>query len=216
MDFQTAMRTLYRGYLYQLILAIALIFLSVAVILSVALQPGGGVGLSALLAASALLIAVSIAVIAVFFLFVFRGYYALYKLGFRWAWWLTWGVVALIAIVLVGIAVIALYYSSALAELGRPPSVLSNPYSLLSSSGPLLGYFVVLTIFGVIISIAHILLLRDLHDYTKVGGFRMAYILYIIALILSFLPLVSLVGAVLAFAEYVVEMLAYREAASKP
>ncbi|MEZ0247978.1 MAG: hypothetical protein ABWJ97_01775 [Thermoproteus sp.] len=219
MDFQTAMRSLYRGYLYQLVLILALVLLAVVILLSAALQPmGRGAGPVALVVASAVLvIALLIAVVVVFFLFIFRGYNALYRLGFRWAWWLAWGTIVLFVIVFAGLAVIVAYYSYIFMGPGRlPPSALSNPYSLLASSAPLLGYSAVVIIFSLIISIARVILLRDLYNYTKIDGFRTAYILYIIALVLSFIPLASLIGTVLAFVEYIVEMLAYRDAAARP
>ncbi|MEZ0320042.1 MAG: hypothetical protein ABWK05_08650 [Pyrobaculum sp.] len=213
MDFQSAMRSLYRGYLYQLVLVLALVLLEVVFLVMAALQPSvGGAGLAAVVVASAaFVIALLIAVVVVFFLYILRGYAALYKMGFRWAWWLAWGTVVLFIVIIVGFVAIVAYYQ-VLTEpwlSSAPPS----PYSFLASLTPLLAYLAVIVVLSLVISIARIILLRDLYNYTKIERFRTAYILYIVMLVLLFIPLASLVGIVLAFVQYIVEMLAYRDAA---
>ena len=237
MNFQEANRALYKGYLYSLILTIVLVVAAVVTALLILVpmhfvaepppyhvtgsQPPpagqGEVAIGAFFALLAVVIAIAIALIAVFFLYIFRGYRALHRPGFKWAWWLAWGpiVEVVLALVAVPIAIIsipsAVYYDMGYqAGYGYPAWL-----GMITAAAPLLALFAIIVIIGLIIDIAHIIFLYDMHKYTKIGYFQISFILYIIGLVLS-LIIFSVAAGVLAtlvlFAEYITEMLAYREA----
>ncbi|MFP3199191.1 MAG: hypothetical protein RXR06_04890 [Thermoproteus sp.] len=235
MNFQEANRALYKGYLYSLILTIVLVVAVVVAVLLILVpmhfvagsppyhvagsQPPlagqGEVAIGASFALLAVVIAIAIALIAVFFLYIFRGYRALHRLGFKWAWWLAWGPIVeiVLALVAVPIAVIsipsAVYYDMG-HQAGYPAWL-----GIITAAAPLLALFAIIVVIGLIINIAHIIFLYDMHKYTKIGYFQISFILYIIGLVLS-LIIFSVAAGVLAtlvlFAEYITEMLAYREA----
>jgi len=238
MNFQEANRALYKGYLYSLILTIVLVVAVVVAVLLILvpmhfvaesppyhvtgsqlprLPPAGQgeVAIGASFALLAVVIAIAIALIAVFFLYIFRGYRALHRLGFKWAWWLAWGPIVeiVLALVAVPIAVIsipsAVYYDMG-HQAGYPAWL-----DIITAAAPLLALFAIIVVIGLIIDIARIIFLYDMHKYTKIGYFQISFILYIIGLVLS-LIIFSVAAGVLAtlvlFAEYITEMLAYREA----
>jgi len=202
-DFREAMEVLYRGFLYQLaLILVGLVMLAVGL-----LGPR-----SALLAASAALAVLAVGLIAVFFLYIFRGYRALHRLGFKWAWWLAWGPVALVAVALIFAASVAAYLA------GRPAlavRALANPAALYVAIGrepALLGIIAVVLALELILAAAKALTLRDLHRRTSLGLFRVALALFAVGYVLSLLPPVEYVGLAVLSAEYVAEMSAYRAA----
>jgi len=202
-DFREAMEVLYRGFLYQL----ALILVGLVVLAVGLLGPR-----SALLAASAALAVLAVGLIAVFFLYIFRGYRALHRLGFKWAWWLAWGPVALVAVALIFAASVAAYLA------GRPAlavRALASPAALYVAIGrepALLGIIAVVLALELILAAAKALTLRDLHRRTSLGLFRVALALFAVGYVLSLLPPVEYVGLAVLSAEYVAEMSAYRAA----
>jgi len=202
-DFREAMEVLYRGFLYQL----ALILVGLVVLAVGLLGPR-----SALLAASAALAVLAVGLIAVFFLYIFRGYRALHRLGFKWAWWLAWGPVALVAVALIFAASVAAYLA------GRPAlavRALANPAALYVAIGrepALLGIIAVVLALELLLAAAKALTLRDLHRRTSLGLFRVALALFAVGYVLSLLPPVEYVGLAVLSAEYVAEMSAYRAA----
>jgi hypothetical protein len=235
MNFQEANRALYKGYLYSLILTIALV---VAVVVAALLilapahfvaepppyhvtgsQPPpagqGEVAIGAFFALLAIVIAIAIALIAVFFLYIFRGYRALHRLGFKWAWWLAWGPIVEIVLALVAVPIAVISIPSAVYHDMGYPAGYPAWLDIITAAAPLLALFAIAVIIGLIIDIAHIIFLYDMHKYTKIGYFQISFILYIIGLVLS-LIIFSVAAGVLAtlvlFAEYITEMLAYREA----
>ncbi|MCI4465323.1 MAG: hypothetical protein JHC22_05995 [Thermoproteus sp.] len=203
MDFREAMEVLYRGFLYQL----ALILVGLVVLAVGLLRPR-----SALLAASAALAVLAVGLIAVFFLYIFRGYRALHRLGFKWAWWLAWGPVALVAVALIFAASVVVYFA------GRPAlavRALANPavlYVAIGREPALLGIIAVVLALELILAAAKALTLRDLHRRTSLGLFRAALALFAVGYVLSLLPPVEYVGLAVLSAEYVAEMSAYRAA----
>ncbi|MCI4464379.1 MAG: hypothetical protein JHC22_01080 [Thermoproteus sp.] len=163
----------------------------------------------------AVVFALAIALIAVFFLYIFRGYRALHRLGFKWAWWLAWGPIVEIVLVLVAVPIAIISIPSAVYHDMGYPAEYPAWLGIITAAAPLLALFVISVIIGLIIDIAHIIFLYDMHKYTKIGYFQISFILYIIGLVLS-LIIFSVAAGVLAtlvlFAEYITEMLAYREA----
>ncbi|MGC9118045.1 MAG: hypothetical protein ACP5I3_03520 [Thermoproteus sp.] len=218
MDFREVMRTLYRGYIYQLMVLAAIIAVSAAVFLLAVLQPPGpGAGVSASLVAIGLAeIGLVVALLVVFFLYIFKGFRALHKLGFRWAWWLAWGPIALAIVAIIFIFALALYLSGHVAAVARLTADPMYVYSLLSREPAIVGIVAVLVAIDILLVAAKAITLRDLHRYSGVGLFKTALYMLIAGYVLSLLPLVSFLGAVVLFAEYIAEMLAYGEAARAP
>jgi hypothetical protein len=151
----------------------------------------------------------------VFFLYIFRGYRALHRLGFKWAWWLAWGPIVEIVLALVAVPIAVISIPSAVYHDMGYPAEYPAWLGIITAAAPLLVLFAIAVIIGLIIDIAHIIFLYDMHKYTKIGYFQISFILYIIGLVLS-LIIFSVAAGVLAtlalFAEYITEMLAYREA----
>lgn len=220
MDFQTANKYLYEGYLYTLILIIASVVLVMALIIGLVIAtpqvlyipefpgfPNISSSASAFAGLGAVLFAIIVLIVVylvIFFRYIFRGYMALHRLGIKWAWWLAWGPI------IVGIIALALLGS--VAAIAASPPRLVQPVGI---GGMLIGLAVVavvLAAFGIFVSVAHILFLDNMHEYTNISLFRTAFILYIISLVLSFIPYVSIVDGILFLVEYIIEMLAYREA----
>jgi len=235
MNFQEANRALYKGYLYSLILTIALV---VAVVVAALLilapahfvaesppyhvtgsQPPpagqGEVAIGAFFALLAVVIAIAIALIAVFFLYIFRGYRALHRLGFKWAWWLAWGPIVEIVLALVAVPIAVISIPSAVYHDMGYPAEYPAWLDIITAAAPLLALFAIIVVIGLIIDVARIIFLYDMHKYTKIGYFHISFILYIIGLVLSliiFSVAAGVLAALVLFAEYITEMLAYREA----
>ncbi|MFP3348670.1 MAG: hypothetical protein RXN90_05030 [Thermoproteus sp.] len=235
MNFQEANRALYKGYLYSLILTIALVVaVTVAALLILApahfvaepppyhvtgsqppLAGQGEVAIGASFALLAVVIAIAIALIAVFFLYIFRGYRALHRLGFKWAWWLAWGPIVEIVLALVAVPIAVISIPSAVYYDMGYPAEYPAWLGIITAAAPLLVLFAIAVIIGLIIDIARIIFLYDMHKYTKIGYFQISFILYIIGLVLSliiFSVAAGVLAALVLFAEYITEMLAYREA----
>ncbi|MFP3168006.1 MAG: hypothetical protein RXR01_02780 [Thermoproteus sp.] len=235
MNFQEANRALYKGYLYSLILTIVLVVAVVVAVLLILVpmhfvagsppyhvtgsQPPlagqGEVAIGASFALLAVVIAIAIALIAVFFLYIFRGYRALHRLGFKWAWWLAWGPIVEIVLALVAVPIAVISIPSAVYYDMGYPAEYPAWLGMITAAAPLLVLFAIAVIIGLIIDIARIIFLYDMHKYTKIGYFQISFILYIIGLVLSliiFSVAAGVLAALVLFAEYITEMLAYREA----
>ncbi|AEA13237.1 hypothetical protein TUZN_1776 [Thermoproteus uzoniensis 768-20] len=228
MNFQEANKSLYRGYLYTLILSIiagvaVLVELSSVIFSHLAPYWGSYVVppssptpqesefiLTLISAIFTTIIISSISYLVIFFLFIFRGYMALHRLGIKWAEWLAWGPVIL---TIIGLALLGVIFW-VLLNLPHWSSG-SAPYPGVSMWGvvtAILAPLIALAAFGLFIDIVHILFLDNMYKYTQISKFHTAFILFIIALVLSFIPYVNIIGGILAFVEYIIEMLAYKEA----
>ncbi|AEA12257.1 hypothetical protein TUZN_0768 [Thermoproteus uzoniensis 768-20] len=217
MDFREVMRTLYKGYIYQLIVLVAIVAVSFAAFLLAVLQPPGpGAGVPDSLAAVGIAaIALAIAFVVIFFLYIFRGFRALHKLGFKWAWWLAWGPIALAVVAAILVLALALYFFGHPAVVNRLTADPTYVYLLILREPAIVGITAVLFALELLLVAARAMTLRDLHRYSGVGLFRTALYMLIAGYVLSLLPLVSFLGAVVLFAEYIAEMLAYGEAARR-
>ena len=217
MNFQEVNRLLYKGYLYSLILGIvAVVSIITAVLAAIAsyapiVERYPGTSPRFLIVLTILLVSIlafAVADLVIFFLYLFRGYMALHKLGIGWAWWQAWGPIVLFAIGVVSVGVL-------LASL---PSLASYGGGLEASLWVAVWVAIIplalLVAFGLFVDITHILFLNNMYDYTKISKFHTAYILYIIGLVLSFIPYVNAGGSILMLVEYIIEMLAYKEASA--
>ncbi|MGC8584023.1 MAG: hypothetical protein ACP5MH_09910 [Thermoproteus sp.] len=229
MDFQEANKSLYKGYLYTLILSIAAVAAVLVELFTVifsyssalyrspyVVPPGSSTPqgfefiLTLISSIFIIIIVFGIVYLIIFFLFIFRGYMALHRLGIRWAWWQAWGPVIL---TILGLALLG-GISWVLSGLPHWTSG-SAPYpeaSIWSVIIAILVPLVVLAAFGLFIDITHILFLDNMYKYTQISKFHTAFILFIISLVLSFIPYINIVGGILAFVEDIIEMLAYKEA----
>lgn len=208
MDFKEAMGILYKGFLYQLVVISALVAISFALLLSALF-----VSPAAIAAAGFVVIALLIALLLIFFLYLFRGYRALHMLGFRWAWWLAWGPVALMVLVAIFAGALVMYlrgHPVVAAHVRIDPTYI---YRVMLGTPALLGIFAVLQAAYLLLVAARAITLNDLRRHSKVGLFGVALILLLIGYPLSLVPLVNYVGGLVLLAEYIAEMLAYREAA---
>lgn len=224
MDFKEAMRTLYKGYLYQLIVLLAVLALSLGLAIAIFLSTipalptrlprpaisGASAPMIFAVAGLALIGFLLAALILVFFLYIFRGYRALHRLGVKWAWWLAWGPIAMAALVAIFAAALALYRPALLARIEAYPM---RAYEAILEEPMLLGIFIVVEAMYLLLVVAKALTLNDLRKRAGVGLFAVALVLLIIGFLLSYLPSVYYVGGLVLFAEYIAEMLAYREAA---
>ena len=218
MDFQTSCRFLYRGYLYSIILAVITVAIVVALVLGttsrVSVLPPWEPSSKSLAAAVLTATTAPGAVYLIVVLrYVFRGYMGLHEHGVRWARWQAWG--AVIAPVL-WMAILVMSLALALSAESLPVIVTDFSSGLAVWFFGILGLVVVAGAFGLFIAIAHILFLDDMYRRTNIQKFRTAFTLSIVALVLSFVPFVGVVGWVLSIAVFIIEMLAYREASTQP
>ncbi len=211
MDFREIMRILYKGFLYQLVVISALVAISFALLLSALFTSP-----AALAVAGFAVIALLIALLSIFFLYLFRGYRALHGLGFRWAWWLAWGPVALMALAAIFAAALAMYFLGHPGVAARARIDPTYIYQVMLKTPALLGIFAVFQAAYLLLVAARAITLNDLRRHSKVGLFGVALILLLIGYPLSLIPLMDYVGGLALLAEYIAEMLAYREAARAP
>ncbi|MCU7787731.1 hypothetical protein ODS41_07365 [Pyrobaculum sp. 3827-6] len=211
MEFREANKLLYRGYLYSLILAIVAIAAVIVTVLAAFLPLTNSP--SALAPAVALLagevVAFIIAGVLIFFLYLFRGYMALHRIGIGWAWWMAWGPIIEAVLGIATIVVLALAALTHAQSIDRGPITGERIWSILA---PALVMLIILGAFGIFLTIAHILFLSNMYRHTGIGKFHTAYILLIIGLVLSIIPYIGILGAIVLLVQYVVEMLAYKEA----
>ncbi len=211
MEFREANKRLYKGYLYSLILVIVaipvVIFTAVVAVLPSMQSPQALASVVVLLAGEVFVFI--IAGVLIFFLYLFRGYLALHRLGIGWAWWMAWGPIIEF---LLGIATLVIL---ALAVLANIQSISRGPVTgewIWLVVAPVLVMGIILAAFGIFLTIAHILFLNNMHRYTAINKFHTAYILLIIGIVLSFIPYLGILGTIVLIAQYVIEMLAYKEA----
>jgi hypothetical protein len=211
MEFREANKRLYKGYLYSLILVIVaipvVIFTAVVAVLPSMQSPHALASVVVLLAGE--VVVFIIAGVLIFFLYLFRGYLALHRLGIGWAWWMAWGPIIEF---LLGIATLVIL---ALAVLANIQSISRGPVTgewIWPVVAPALVMGIILAAFGIFLTIAHILFLNNMHRYTAINKFHTAYILLIIGIVLSFIPYLGILGTIVLIAQYVIEMLAYKEA----
>ncbi|MGC9131438.1 MAG: hypothetical protein ACP5H5_07630 [Pyrobaculum sp.] len=211
MEFREANKRLYKGYLYSLILVIVaipvVIFTAVVAVLPSMQSPQALASVVVLLAGEVFVFI--IAGVLIFFLYLFRGYLALHRLGIGWAWWMAWGPIIEF---LLGIATLVIL---ALAVLANIQSISRGPVTgewIWPVVAPVLVMGIILAAFGIFLTIAHILFLNNMHRYTAINKFHTAYILLIIGIVLSFIPYLGILGTIVLIAQYVIEMLAYKEA----
>jgi len=222
MEFREANKRLYKGYLYSLILVIVaipvVIFTAVVAVLPSMQSPQALASVVVLLAGEVFVFI--IAGVLIFFLYLFRGYLALHRLGIGWAWWMAWGPIIEFLLVIATLVILILFGIATLGQLAL--AVLANIQS--NSGGPVTGQWIwlvvapvlvmgiILAAFGIFLTIAHILFLNNMHRYTAINKFHTAYILLIIGIVLSFIPYLGILGTIVLIAQYVIEMLAYKEA----
>jgi uncharacterized membrane protein len=209
MEFREANRLLYKGYLYSLILvivAIAAVIVSLA-FLPLSSSPSVLASVVALLAGE--VVVFIIAGVLIFFLYLFRGYMALHRLGIGWAWWMAWGPIIEAILLIVTLVVLTLVVMTQAQSIGRGLVTGEWIWSILA---PALVMLIILGAFGIFLTIAHILFLSNMHRHTAIDKFHTAYILLIIGLVLSLIPYIGILGAVVLLVQYVIEMLAYKEA----
>ena len=211
MEFREANKRLYKGYLYSLILVIVaipvVIFTAVVAVLPSMQSPQALASVVVLLAGEVFVFI--IAGVLIFFLYLFRGYLALHRLGIGWAWWMAWGPIIEF---LLGIATLVIL---ALAVLANIQSISRGPVTgewIWLVVAPVLVMGIILAAFGIFLTIAHILFLNNMHRYTAINKFHTAYILLIIGIVLSFIPYLGILGTIVLIAQYIIEMLAYKEA----
>ncbi|CCC82089.1 hypothetical protein [Thermoproteus tenax] len=232
LDFNKANELLYKGYLYQLILAIvaiiaifaAAIAAATAVIASSGVLPpsypygSSSSGLASIIGALVGIIIVAIIFIVIgliiFFKYIFKGYIGLHKLGVKWAFWLAWGPIIELILAIVAVALFFAFISSIASALG--PGLAESPFSIFAAAVPVLAVVVVLLAFSVFIDVAKILFLKNMYDITKIGEFNIAFVLTIVALALSLASytggLLGVAAGIVELIEYIFEMLAYRGA----
>lgn len=212
MEFRDANTLLYRGYLYLLILVIvaiaAVIVTVLAVILPLSSSPSALAPAVALPLLAGEVVVFIIAGVLIFFLYLFRGYMALHKLGIGWAWWMAWGPI-IEAVLEAPIVVLALAALTHAQSIGRGSVTGGWIWSILASARVML---IILGAFGLFLAIAHILFLSNMYRHTAIKKFNTAFILLIIGLVLSIPPYIDILGAIILIAQYVIEMLAYKEA----
>lgn len=211
---------MYMGYLFSIILAIATAVVVVALAFGSmskvsALPPWGWEPSSKLLATATLsaMIAPGAVYLVVVLRYVFRGYMGLHKHGVRWAQWQAWG--AVIAPVL-WMAILATSLALVLSAESLPVIVTDFSSGYVAWFFGILGLLAAAGAFGLFLAITHILYLDDMYRRTNIQKFRTAFTLYIVALVLSFVPFVGIVGWALFVAVFIIEMLAYREASIQP
>lgn len=231
LDFNKANELLYKGYLYQLILAIVAIIVifaaAIAAVTAIIASPGvspsypygsSSSGLTSIIGAFVGITIVAIIFIVIgliiFFKYIFRGYIGLHELGVKWAFWLAWGPIIELILAIVAVALSFAFIPSIASALGS--GLAESPFSIFAAAVPVLAVVVVLLAFSVFIDVARILFLKNMYDITKIGEFNIAFVLTIVALALSpALYAGGLLGAaagIVGLIEYIFEMLAYRGA----
>ncbi len=223
---------MFRGYLYMLIYVIGAGLAMVAVLYAMVMSAvwsalhGRGFDLWGFLATFiAVVVLFTVGVLVIFFRYHFRGFMALYRLGFKAAWLLAWGPV--ITLILMA-AVIGVVVVSAPAVLFR-----GDILGALAAGVAVMALLAAAFGVGVAVLVARLVLLRRLHRYTGINLFNIAFVLALVGLvfyaayylyILTYSrpygfaapsPAVGLaaLGGIVSFAAYIVEMLAYKEGA---
>ncbi|MBP1448506.1 MAG: hypothetical protein JZD41_00580, partial [Thermoproteus sp.] len=216
-DLMAAMGVLYKGYLYGLIAGIVVLIVSIPMAVAL-IAYGGRMGATALITDVLIFALAAVTVFLwIFFAYLFKGYRELYRLGFKWAWWLSYGQLILAAVSIAAVIALALYFSALVRSHISSPS----PWPVVAAIlGPTLLALAPPLLLSFVINVAHIILLRDLHGATKVGEFQIAYPLLIVGVALIYVGIllqpIALVALGISLAEYIVEMIAYKKASAPP
>lgn len=221
MDFREANELLYKGYLYQLIVVVMVAFIEglYVVALLAARDPVPLFWPIATFLAAFLVVVFVVYLLFIWYRYIYRGYIALHRMGVRWAFWLAWGPV--IEMVLAGTLVAVLFaILPPAADRDVPVAGEPNFLDILMALAPLFALLIILFVFGVFLNIAHILFLNNMRSITNLSKFGTASTLLIIVLVLYFVslvfPIAGIVVVLLGLAEYIIEMLAYKEASVAP
>lgn len=211
------MGVLYKGYLYGLIAGAVILIVSIPTAVAL-IAYGRWMNATAPIAAISVLVLAAAAVFLwIFFAYLFKGYRVLYRLGFKWAWWLSYGQLILMAVSIAALIAVAFYFSA----LVRPYFPGPSPWPAVAAIlGPIFLALAPPLLLSLVINVAHIILLRDLHGATKVGEFLAAYVLLIVEVALIYVGIllqpIALVILGVSLAEYIVEMIAYKKASAPP
>ncbi|AET32354.1 hypothetical protein P186_0913 [Pyrobaculum ferrireducens] len=224
------MGVLFRGYLYMLIYVIGAGLAMVAVLYAMVMSAvwsalhGRGFDFWGFLAAFiAVVVLFTVGVLVIFFRYHFRGFMALYRLGFKVAWLLAWGPV--ITLILMA-AIIGVVVVSAPAVLFR-----GDILGALAAGVAVMALLAAAFAVGFAVLVARLALLRGLYRYTGINLFNIAFVLALVGLvfyaayylyILTYSrpygfaapgPAVGLaaLGGIVSIAAYIVEMIAYKE-----
>ncbi len=206
-EFREANKLLYKGHLYMLILyiaAIATIFAGVIIWVSVLFTSIHNIDrVTAMLPAinimavaiTLFIISFIVAALLIFLRYLFRGYMALDKLGIEWAKWMAWWPIIAVILSIVILVIIAL----------------AKPSYLYSELSAYLASLLFIIIYGPLIIIS-ILFLNNMYKHTSIAKFRVAYLLYIIFIVLLLIPY-NFFMLMLDIVRLIILTIAYKEVA---